>query len=76
MVQTNIYEFLQDDVDPLLIQINNLQKGKSFVVMDHEVSLNNFNYYEISSCDSHEMFPSKEKCYQRLCEIVSTLIMS
>lgn len=70
-MQTNIYEFLEVDTDPLFMKIESLKNGQSFVVENYEVLMNNFDFYEIFSCSSHEVFSTKEKCYKKLCEIVS-----
>lgn len=69
-MQTIIYEFLQEDIDPLFKKITKLKIGETIKINEHEIILNDFNFYEIASNEIHEVFQTKENLYEELIKLI------
>lgn len=62
--QTNIYEYLSLDKDPLYKMLYNLNKG-DFATQGHlTINYNYFGLYEAKTVDSERSFTAFNDCYQ------------
>ncbi|MER2126320.1 hypothetical protein [Solibacillus sp.] len=64
MQNTNLFEFIGVEADPVYKQLEQLQKGESFMIDGICVSLEKF--YEIESDVEHVPFKTLNRCYQYL----------
>lgn len=73
MEQTQIYEFLGVDRDPLFYKISNLQVGQAVELGDIRVLLNKQGLYELETEDSHECFRTLSQLYDGISKIYSLI---
>lgn len=64
MDQSNIYDFLGVESDPLFNKISKLKKGHGFSTGDIKVLLNQYGIYELITADEHEGFLNMLDCYK------------
>lgn len=67
--QTNIYDLLGESVDPVYKKLSNLKKGESLIHKNINISLNEFDLYEVSNEYCHEGFGDVMKCYRFVCQV-------
>lgn len=70
MVQTNIYEYLDIESDPVLINISSLKKGQQYVIDSIKVQLNLYGIYEIETSDIHDSFSDIMDCYWYVSKLI------
>ncbi|PBB04605.1 MULTISPECIES: hypothetical protein [Salimicrobium] len=64
MNQSNIYDFLNVDQDPLYQNLQSLQTGESYDLNDHtEIHCNAHGLYEVIAEETEQAFSSLEDCY-------------
>ncbi|SDY29184.1 hypothetical protein [Salimicrobium album] len=64
MSQSNIYDFLNVDQDPLYQNLQSLQIGDSYNIDDHtEIHYNTHGLYEVIAEETEQAFSSLEDCY-------------
>ncbi|SDY29294.1 hypothetical protein [Salimicrobium album] len=64
MSQSNIYDFLSVDQDPLYQKIQSLQTGESYDLNDQtEIHCNAHGLYEVIAKETEQAFSSLEDCY-------------
>lgn len=68
MQNTNLFEFIGVEADPVHQKLAQLQAGESFVIDGISVSLNKF--YEIESDVEHVPFKSMFDCYRYLSDVI------
>lgn len=67
MEQMNLYDYFGKEEDPLFVTVSNINKGETLSIGEHEITLNPYGIYEISSRDEvHESKGSLEACYKYL----------
>jgi len=62
LIQTNLYEFISLDDDPVFTKIRNLQTGEEIKIDSFNIRKNE-RFYEIENDELHEVFKSVDKCY-------------
>lgn len=75
MEQTDIYEFLGMNSDPVFNQISNLKVGQAVELGGVKVLLNNQNLYEVETELYHECFCSKRQVYDGLSKFFSLIVL-
>ena len=68
MQNTNLFEFIGIELDPVHQKLAQLQTGDSFVIDGIHVSLN--KYYEIESDVEHIPFLDMSDCYRYLSDVL------
>ena len=63
MEQTDIYDYLGIENDPIFNIINHLKAGQAIDLGGVIISLNNNGLYEMETLVAHECFSSKRKIY-------------
>lgn len=69
MDQSNIYDFLGIESDPLFNKISKLKKGQRISMGNIKILLNEFGIYELITTDEHEGFSSMLSCYKSVNEL-------
>lgn len=64
--QTNIYEFLGFECDPIFKEILKLDKGSVCKINHITIKLNEQDLYEIETKHDHQAFTSKKQVYDHL----------
>ncbi len=74
MQQSNVYEYLGKEFDPLFHVICNMQQCCSKHIPEIKVTIirNRHGLYEIDSKSNHECYLTKEKLYDCVNEILNT----
>lgn len=62
LIQTNLYEFISLDDDPVFTKIRNLKTGEEIKIDSFNIRKNE-RFYEIENDELHEVFKSVDKCY-------------
>jgi len=70
-MQTQIYEFIGIESDPIFREINKLSMGQAVDLGGVTVKLNKNGLYEVESLMSHECFQSKKQVYDNVAKIIS-----
>lgn len=70
MFQTNIYEFIDIQSDPILIKLTNLELGQCFNIQPITVCLNKHGIYEVETNQSHDSFSDCMSCYRHVCMLI------
>ncbi|SFM47613.1 hypothetical protein [Salibacterium qingdaonense] len=64
MNQSNIYDFLNVDQDPLYQNLQSLQTGESYDLDEQtEIHYNTHGLYEVIADETEQAFSSLEDCY-------------
>lgn len=72
-MQTNIFNYLSLDNDPIYKAIEKVTKEKRVLISDDiVVSLNLFGAYEVETEYEHERFDEIESCYKFVCDILES----
>lgn len=70
-MQTQIYDFIGFESDPIFREINKLSIGQAVDLGGVTVKLNKNGLYEVESLMSHECFQSKKQVYDNVAKIIS-----
>lgn len=74
MDQSNIYDFLGIESDPLFRDISRLEKGQTLDLGEIKVIFNEYGIYEIATENMHEGFINAGACYERVSELGADLV--
>lgn len=75
MKQTDIFDYMGQESDPIFNKINALKKGQTVDLGGVIISLNLQGLYELESTFHHECFSSKRLMYDGLSSYLSLLVL-
>lgn len=74
MVQACIYDYLDNDTDPILVKIKSLDPGhEACIGSGITVGRNAFNMYEIKTNETHDPARNIQLCYKKVLKIIDDL---
>jgi len=75
MEQTDIYDFIGVNYDPVFNQIEQLEKGRAVELGGFIITLNQNGLYELESINSHECFTTISQVYDSISRYLNLLIL-
>lgn len=75
MEQTDIYDFIGVNYDPVFNQIEQLEMGRTVELGEFIITLNQNGLYELESTNSHECFTTISQVYDSISRYLNLLIL-
>jgi len=75
MKQSQIYEYLGLDNDPIFKKINDLKEDESINLSELKITLNKQGLYEVETDDKHECFKTKKEVYDGVSKLLSLIVL-